>query len=82
MGGGGDDDEPATVTVPSVVGQGVNDAVDEVDRAGPEARIESRTSSTANPTGWRSRTPTGGATAKEGDKVTLILPLGQHRRRA
>jgi serine/threonine-protein kinase len=73
---GGDDTEGAPITVPSVVGLDVNDAVAEINRVG----LDPRTSTKDDLVGERDtiveQDPIGGVVAKKGDKVNLYLPAG------
>ena len=73
---GGDDTEGAPVTVPSVVGLDVNDAVAEIIEAG----LDPRTSTKDDLVGERDtvveQDPIGGIVAKKGDRVNLYLPAG------
>ena len=73
---GGDDTEAAPVTVPSVVGLDVNEAVAEINRVG----LDPRTSTKEDLVGERDtiveQDPIGGIVAKKGDRVNLYLPAG------
>ena len=73
---GGDDTEGAPVTVPSVVGLDVNDAVAEINGVG----LDPRTSTKDDLVGERDtiveQDPIGGIVAKKGDRVNLYLPAG------
>jgi eukaryotic-like serine/threonine-protein kinase len=74
--GGGDDEEAAPVTVPSVVGLGVNDAQAQLDRVGLKSRIDIDDELTGEPDQVAEQVPPGGSQAREGDTVTLRLPSG------
>ena len=73
---GGNDTEGAPVTVPSVVGLDVNEAVAEINRVG----LDPRTSTKEDLVGERDtiveQDPIGGIVAKKGDRVNLYLPAG------
>ncbi len=72
----GDDSPRAPVTVPAVVGLGVNDAQSEIFDAGLKPRIELKDDLDGEQDRVAEQDPIGGSTAKEGDTVTLFLPAG------
>jgi serine/threonine-protein kinase len=73
LGGGGG---KQTVTVPGVVGKGVNDAVTELGRVGLQPDIQIDDQLDGAPDRVAQQDPPAGATAKKGDKVKLVLPTG------
>jgi hypothetical protein len=73
---GGDDNKAAPVTVPSVVGFDVNDAVAEINRVGLKPHTETNKELDGEIDTIVEQDPIGGATAKKGDTVKLFLPLG------
>ncbi|MEA2828140.1 MAG: eukaryotic-like serine/threonine-protein kinase [Actinomycetota bacterium] len=73
---GGDDKKAEPVTVPSVVGFDVNDAVAEINRVGLKPHTETKKELDGAIDTIVEQDPVGGATAKKGDTVKLFLPLG------
>jgi len=76
LGGGGGGGASGPVTVPSVVGFGVNDAVTAVSDAGLKPKIAVKDDLEGERDQVAEQDPIGGATAKKGDTVTLFLPAG------
>jgi serine/threonine-protein kinase len=73
---GGGDKKAEPVTVPSVVGFDVNDAVAEINRVGLNPHTETKTDAEGAIDTIIEQNPIGGARAKKGDTVKLFLPAG------
>ena len=71
--------EDDTSTVPSVVGQSVAEAVDELGTKGYTANVEARVGSNQPPGRVLSQAPSAGSELEEGNRVTIVVAQGPGR---